>query len=778
MELRDLRTFAAVARLLSFHRAAAELNAAQSTVSARIAALETELGVRLFERLGRRVALTEAGERLVQYAAKLIDVEDEARAWVTGESRLRGLLTVRVPESLCAYRLPPVIAAFRRRHPEVALHLTACTLNGLEKDLRQGITDLAFVMADSVRGGDLNVEALGVEPLVLVAAPHHPLATRERVTARDLHGVTLVLSTADCAYRLVIEEALAAEGVQPAAGLEFSSAAALRGCVSSGVGITLLPLTAVRDELRAGVLRALPWADQPFETAVLMVRHRGKWVSPYMDTFMELCRATCAEAAGTARQAEITWDFPCPMADVATIVQPPTPSLDARPQPDTASQTLAPDDQAAPNAPATPGVPDAPVVAAAVDTLKTPDAPAAANAEDVPHAPLLPDTSNAEPDDMTPGLIPDMTQGVAPNMTPGMVPDGLDAWHDMPLVAEPEMWPDAHEQDQLADHPEALLNDPGPDPVPDFWTESAPDSLTDSWAASWPTTSPTTSPTSWPDGGNMDDADTGPETVWGAPQDMDPEVDAEMTSEALTGLPRNDPDDANHMDDADDFDAVAPTDAQYADGDDAPGYSVDDESANGVGMPLYDQKTEAPSGADPGRTTRAATPAASLHPEPRQPSLWDMPEPSGPPPVLAVSPPETVGPELSDTSTIPTELAATIAPTESVAAAESAGDLEQSRQPAPSDPIEYSDQDAQGQVFHPAESNAQGAKPDEAREGEEPDEAHQPDEGDPGDERDTGEQDAPQQAPARPAAPERTPAPAPEPATEAPQWLSLLPPRR
>ncbi len=247
MELRDLRTFAAVARLLSFHRAAAELNAAQSTVSARIAALETELGVRLFERLGRRVALTEAGERLVQYAAKLIDVEDEARAWVTGESRLRGLLTVRVPESLCAYRLPPVIAAFRRRHPEVALHLTACTLNGLEKDLRQGITDLAFVMADSVRGGDLNVEALGVEPLVLVAAPHHPLSTRERVMARDLHGVTLVLSTTDCAYRTVIEEALAAAGIQPAAGLELSSASTLRGCVASGVGVTLLPEAAVRD---------------------------------------------------------------------------------------------------------------------------------------------------------------------------------------------------------------------------------------------------------------------------------------------------------------------------------------------------------------------------------------------------------------------------------------------------------------------------------------------------------------------------------------------------
>lgn len=391
MELRDLRTFAAVARLLSFHRAAAELNAAQSTVSARIAALETELGVRLFERLGRRVALTEAGERLVQYAAKLIDVEDEARAWVTGESRLRGLLTVRVPESLCAYRLPPVIAAFRRRHPEVALHLTACTLNGLEKDLRQGITDLAFVMADSVRGGDLNVEALGMEPLVLVAAPHHPLATRERITARDLHGVTLVLSTADCAYRTVIEEALAAEGVQPAAGLEFSSASALRGCVASGVGITLLPEAAVRDELRAGTLRALAWADQPFETAVLMARHRGKWVSPYMDTFMELCRAACADAAGAEARPEAVWDFPCPMADVATILEPPKSAANAKERPDSTGQPSEVYAVVSSPVPSVPDAPDAPDVSGTPDAPDASDTPDTADTSDTPDTPDMPD---------------------------------------------------------------------------------------------------------------------------------------------------------------------------------------------------------------------------------------------------------------------------------------------------------------------------------------------------------------------------------------------------
>lgn len=640
MELRDLRTFAAVARLLSFHRAAAELNAAQSTVSARIAALETELGIRLFERLGRRVALTEAGERLVQYAAKLIDVEDEARAWVTGESRLRGLLTVRVPESLCAYRLPPVIAAFRRRHPEVALHLTACTLNGLEKDLRQGITDLAFVMADSVRGGDLNVEALGVEPLALVAAPHHPLATRDRVLARDLHGVTLVLSTADCAYRTVIEEALAAEGVQPSAGLEFSSAAALRGCVASGVGVTLLPVAAVRDELRAGTLRALAWADQPFETAVLMVRHRGKWVSPYMDTFMELCRAAWANTAGDGVLPESSWDFPCPMADVATILEPPKSAANAKERPDSTGQPAL---TAAVELPPAPSLPEMP------DTLDAPNMP------DGEHLPPLAGVS--------PVSAPDVPENLADNL-PADEPDDQS---DVPV-------PDALAPKNLV--PKPLAND---QPGSDFT----------SWSDSWAEQE------------SMDDADTGPETVWGGLPDMAPELDMtpgtepetlldtmpEMPSgilpEAFRDLPWQDLGDCSGFD---------PTDGPCASEDDGPDSGMDMPPHAPVPSSLADDRAEP--------APRAVPSAASMTPEIRQPSLWDMPATSGQPPVSAAPAPEASGTE------------GTEAP------------------PAP-----------HGQ----AQQNEQAAQMREH---------------------------------ARPAPAERAAESAPEPSQEAPQWLSLLPPKR
>lgn len=290
MELRDVRTFVAVARHLSFHRAGQEVHAAQSTVSARIAALEEELQVRLFDRLGRRVALTEAGERLQQFAIKLLDLEDEARAWVAGASEARGALSIRVPESLCAWRMGGLIRWYREQFPHLQLRFISCTLDGLEKDLRQGVTDLAFLMADSVRAGDLVVEALGVEPLVLVAGPGHRLVHGGPCNVEDLAGETLALSTADCATRKSFEHLLAEAGVRPAASLEFSSASALRGCLAGGLGVSILPALAVRDDLTAGRLALLPWAGPILETAVLMLHHKDKWLSPPLAAFMDLMR--------------------------------------------------------------------------------------------------------------------------------------------------------------------------------------------------------------------------------------------------------------------------------------------------------------------------------------------------------------------------------------------------------------------------------------------------------------------------------------------------------
>lgn len=297
MELRDLRTFVAVAGLLNFNKAGKALHAAQSTVSVRIQALEDELGVRLFDRLGRRVLLTEAGQRLLDYGKKILDMEEEARAWVSGEAAGRGALTIRVPESLCVGRLSGVVGRFRERYPGARLRLWPCALESLSDDLRKGVLDLAFILAYEVVARDMRAECLGVEGLALVAAPGHPLARRAAIGPADLDGVPLLLSTSDCSYRRTFEGILAEAGVTPAIAVECGSVTAIKTYVAAGLGLTVLPEVAVREECASGRLVALPWTDGPLESAVLMLWHKDKWLSPALAGFMALCREHLMESA-------------------------------------------------------------------------------------------------------------------------------------------------------------------------------------------------------------------------------------------------------------------------------------------------------------------------------------------------------------------------------------------------------------------------------------------------------------------------------------------------
>ncbi len=295
MEIRHLKTFLTVARLLSFNKAAEPLHYAQSSISAQIQALETELGVQLFDRLGRRILLTEAGERLVQYAERIVDLAEETRAEIGGERDPEGSLTIRIPESLGIHRLPPVINEFSSRFPRVRLNFTTCVHEGLQKDLRKGFIDLAFLLTDSFHAGNLETEALGYESIILVASPSHRLAKKKLVRTRDLREDTLLLSRVDCSYRRLFERILEEEGVPLKATRIFHSVETLKRCVMEGTGITVLPVISVSEEIKKRKLIRLAWEEGELEAAILMIWSKGRWLSPALNAFMEIARRVCKE---------------------------------------------------------------------------------------------------------------------------------------------------------------------------------------------------------------------------------------------------------------------------------------------------------------------------------------------------------------------------------------------------------------------------------------------------------------------------------------------------
>ncbi|MCB2187169.1 MAG: LysR family transcriptional regulator [Deltaproteobacteria bacterium] len=292
MELRLLKTFLAVATRQGFHRAAQELNYAQSSVSAQIKALEEELGVSLFDRLGRRVQLTPAGEGLLPYARKMLELAAAARAELAEEALAAGSLTIRVPESFGAWRLPPAVARFRQRMPGVRLNFTACAQESLPRDLAGGVVDLAFLLAESLGAAELVSEALGVERLRLAASPAHPLAREGLGGPAGLAGETLLLTRTDCSCRRVLEAELKAAGVAAGAVVEFASLATVLAHTRAGLGVTIATEAALAEDLAQGRLTALAWPARGWEVAQLMLWHRGKWLSPALRGFMAAVRET------------------------------------------------------------------------------------------------------------------------------------------------------------------------------------------------------------------------------------------------------------------------------------------------------------------------------------------------------------------------------------------------------------------------------------------------------------------------------------------------------
>jgi len=151
MELKQLQTFKTLAEKLNFTRTAQLLNYAQSSITAQIQGLEIELGVPLFERLGKRVLLTAAGERLLPYANEILRLADEVQVTVPGDEIPNGTLTIGAIESLTTYRLSPILGEYRRRFPQVELVFRTGICVDLRKEVLNGRLDLAFTLEDVVR---------------------------------------------------------------------------------------------------------------------------------------------------------------------------------------------------------------------------------------------------------------------------------------------------------------------------------------------------------------------------------------------------------------------------------------------------------------------------------------------------------------------------------------------------------------------------------------------------------------------------------------------------
>jgi len=297
MDLQRLTTFLTVADTLNFTRSAEALDYAQSSVTAQIRDLEHELGVPLFERLGKRVVLSTAGRRFIPYAERLLQLVEEAKLAIPDYQEPGGTLTVGAAESMCTYRLPPVLSRFHEQFPKVQLTFRPDDDADLPRMLVEGKLDICILLAKPVHPGNLVVETLAPEPLAVVTYPSHPLAQLSSVHPSHLHGETLLLTESGCVYRELFQATLAQDSVSGHV-LEFGSIEAIKQCVMACMGISFLPVVAVEAELAQGRLVRLPWSAGDYCLTTQLAWHRDKWLSPALRAFIDLTRSVMAAHTG------------------------------------------------------------------------------------------------------------------------------------------------------------------------------------------------------------------------------------------------------------------------------------------------------------------------------------------------------------------------------------------------------------------------------------------------------------------------------------------------
>lgn len=286
MELTYLKTFCEVAKWGSFTRAAEQLGYAQSSITTQIQRLEESYGAVLFERFGRSMRLTIAGEALLPYAKEVIRLHEESKEVVSRQSK--GTLSIGTIETMAAYYLPPYLQTYRQQYPDISIMIQPGNEPVIIDLVKEGTLDVGIILDPPFSDPELHTQVLREEELVIVAKPEHRFSALSEVKAQDLNGEPLILTEDGCTYRAMLLNVLRNSEIDFKPSYEFGNLEAIKQCVVYGLGVALLPRITVAEELRKQQLIALPFAHPDCRFYTQLIYSKKKWQSKAFLGFLDL----------------------------------------------------------------------------------------------------------------------------------------------------------------------------------------------------------------------------------------------------------------------------------------------------------------------------------------------------------------------------------------------------------------------------------------------------------------------------------------------------------
>lgn len=289
MEFREISTFLQVAQYQSFSKAARHLGYSQAAVTIQIKQLEQELGVHLFDRIGKQISLTHQGQVFYQYAVSIRNDLEQAKNAVADPSTLSGKLCLGTIESICASIFPDLLAEYHRLHPEVTISIVTDSPGVLLDRMNENTIDIVYLLDRRIYDNRWCKTLEKPEENIFVASPDHELALVKRELELDeVLRFPFFLTEKDASYRHMLEQYLASINRSVKPFLEIGNTEFIIHMLLKNTGISFLPKFTVQRELQQKQLTALNVRGFQMQTWRQIFYHKNKWVTREMQEFLRL----------------------------------------------------------------------------------------------------------------------------------------------------------------------------------------------------------------------------------------------------------------------------------------------------------------------------------------------------------------------------------------------------------------------------------------------------------------------------------------------------------
>ncbi|GAW30658.1 selenium metabolism-associated LysR family transcriptional regulator [Carboxydocella sp. JDF658] len=289
MNLNYLKVFHTVAKHQGFTKAAEELLISQPTISVQIKNLEQELGLELFQKLGRKVYLTEAGRTLFHYTSKIFNQLEEAENALKDLKGLgKGRLLVGASTTPGIYVLPRILGQYRKLYPGIEVVLEISNSQEIEQKLLQHELEIAFCGGEVIAHPQIKAKTITYDELVIVTAIDHPLARETTVTLEQVLAEPFILREPGSSTRIALEQRLQLLGKKIKVAMQFGSLEAIKQAVAANLGISLLSRFVIDQEVCAGSLQVIKIPELTIRREIKLLRHKDTKISAPVQAFLRL----------------------------------------------------------------------------------------------------------------------------------------------------------------------------------------------------------------------------------------------------------------------------------------------------------------------------------------------------------------------------------------------------------------------------------------------------------------------------------------------------------